>query len=92
MINEQLISGIKIQKCNCTNSCEIGLKAKMIRVAFAKTRPKSSKQILELIHTDLCGPMQTETSSGKRYVLTFIDDHSRYTHIYLIKKKSEVTS
>lgn len=47
-------------------------------------------QKLELIHSDVCGPMQTTSPSGKRYVLTFIDDFSRYTVVYLLKEKSEV--
>lgn len=46
--------------------------------------------VLDLVHSDVCGPMQTETPSGKRYILTFIDDFSRYTIIYLLKNKFEV--
>ena len=31
---------------------------------------------LELIHTDLCGPMQCESVGGNKYFITFIDDFS----------------
>lgn len=34
--------------------------------------------------------MQTMTSSGKKYVLTFIDDYSKFSAVYLIKEKREV--
>lgn len=46
---------------------------------------------MKLIHSDLYGPMQTETSSGNRYLLTLIDDYSRFTVVRLIKSKTEVS-
>ena len=36
--------------------------------------------------------MQVESIGGSRYVLTFIDDYSRFATTYLLKKKSEVLS
>lgn len=47
---------------------------------------------LYLIHTDLCGPMEVKSWSDKRYILTFIDDHSRMVFIYVLCAKSEVKS
>lgn len=89
MINECMVTGIKLKTCNCESQCEVCLQSKFPRKPFVKEKPKTSKQILDLIHTDLCGPMRTLTHSKKRYILTFIDDHSRYTKIYLLNKKSE---
>ena len=43
-----------------------------------------------LIHSDISGPMAITSVNGSRYVLTFIDDFSRYTWAFFIKKKSEV--
>lgn len=57
---------------------------------FPKQSSSKSKSVLDLIHSDVCGPMQTNSPSGKRYVLTLIDDFSRYTVIYLLREKSEV--
>ena len=45
--------------------------------------------MLEIIHTDVCGPMNIEARGGYRYFLTFTDDLSRYGYIYLMKHKSE---
>ena len=39
--------------------------------------------------TDVCGPMRVEARGGYRYVLTLIDDLSRYGYVYLMKHKSE---
>ena len=46
--------------------------------------------MLDLIHTDVCGPMQTTTPGGNKYFMTVIDDYSRYTMVYLLKNKAEV--
>lgn len=39
---------------------------------------------------DVCGPIRTPTISGNKYFVTFIDDYSRYSRVYLLKCKSEV--
>jgi transposase InsO family protein len=44
---------------------------------------------LQLIHSDLCGPITPTTVSNKRYILTFIDDFSRKTWLYLLAEKGE---
>ena len=45
--------------------------------------------LLEIIHTDVCGPMNTKARDKYHYFLTFTDDLSRYEYIYLMKHKSE---
>ena len=44
---------------------------------------------LELVHTNVWGPAQV-SSGGFKYYVSFVDDYSRYTWIYLIKRKSDV--
>ena len=45
-----------------------------------------------MIHSDVCGPMKTESIGGAKYFLTFIDDYSRYCTVYFLKQKSGVFS
>ena len=45
--------------------------------------------ILEIIHTDICGPFLVTTVDGYDSFITFIDDYSRYGYIYPIKEWSE---
>jgi hypothetical protein len=45
--------------------------------------------VLELIHTDICGPFPTATRNDHVYFISFIDDYSRYSYIYLIKEKTQ---
>ena len=43
-----------------------------------------------IIQYDISGPIPTTSMNGSRYILTFIDDFSRYTWVFFIKKKLEV--
>jgi transposase InsO family protein len=49
---------------------------------------KASKQ-LQLVHSDICGPIKPASHSDKRYILSFIDDYTRKTWIYFLHEKSE---
>ena len=49
-----------------------------------------SKEALDLIHSDVCGPMLIKLLGGSFYYVTFIDDFYHKTWIYLLKTKDEV--
>eukprot|EP00253_Pinus_taeda_P025343 PITA_25343 len=51
---------------------------------------KRSKQILQLVHSDVFGPVKVPSLGKSVYYVSFIDDFSRNTWIYFLKKKSEV--
>lgn len=44
---------------------------------------------IRLIHTNISGPFRCQTICGNKYFRTFIDDFSRYCHVYLINEKSQ---
>ena len=46
-------------------------------------------ELVQLIHTDTCGPFPTEIRNEHQYFITFTDDYLRYGYIYLIRDKSE---
>lgn len=83
-MSHDLASGIKIENCNEIMNCVSCIKGKLTKKPFLKNCDKRSNQCLDLIHSDVCGPMKTETPG------TFIDDHSRYTILYLLHSKDEV--
>ena len=60
----------------------------MIKTPFSSLMERAS-DLLEMIHVDVCGPINVEACGGYRYFLTFTDDLSRYEDIYLMKHKSE---
>ena len=54
-----------------------------------KTGANRCSNVLELIHTDICGPFPTASWNGHTYFITFIDDYSRYGYLYLIHEKAQ---
>ena len=70
------------------DACEPCLLGKMTKTPFFITMERAT-DLLEIIHTDVCGPMSLEARGGYRYFLIFIVDLSRYRYIYLMKHKSE---
>ena len=71
-------------------NCEHCLKGKMARKPFGKATRADTP--LQLIHSDICGPMNVRARHGAYYFITFIDDYTRYGQIYLISHKSEALS
>jgi len=69
------------------NKCEICIQTKRCKKSF-KSIERSTK-LLDLIHNDICQLNSIMTHSGKRYFITFIDDFSKYCHIYQIRSKDE---
>ena len=59
--------------------CVLG---KQCRKAFPREATTRTSIPLELIHSDICGPMQTTTKTGNRYFLTFIDDCTKRCWVY----------
>ena len=68
--------------------CASCAQAKSHRLPFGSATNRSIEP-LGRIHTDLCGPMPSQSISGARYILTFIDDATRYATVYFIKNKSD---
>ena len=54
-----------------------------------KAKGYRAKEVLELVHTDLCGPISTKARGGYEYFVTFINDYSRYGYLYLMHHKFE---
>jgi hypothetical protein len=73
--------------------CEACILGKMARRPFSKESGEPPKtRPLELIHTDVAGPMPTQSRKGYRYFVMFTDDATRYTSVYFLRQKSEVVS
>jgi hypothetical protein len=70
-------------KCDC-ESC---IKCKLTRKPITPTTSRATEP-LQLVHSDICGPLETAIGGG-RYMLLFIDDDTRHTDEYILKYKSE---
>src|SRR5665213_2028539 len=70
------------------NVCPGYARAKSHRQPFGSASNRSNDK-LGRVHTDLCGPIATQSISGARYLLTFIDDATCYATVYSIRNKSD---
>ncbi|GJY91399.1 retrotransposon protein, putative, ty1-copia subclass [Tanacetum coccineum] len=65
------------------------MSGKMARKPYTH-QVERAKDLLGLIHTDVCGPFKITSRQGASYFVTFTDDFSRYGYVYLLKHKHEV--
>ena len=74
---------IPMAKDKSSNPCDYCLFGKQHRVSFQK---KSTRKLekLELVYSNVCGPMQVDSLGGNKYFVTFINDASRKTWVYLL--------
>lgn len=70
--------------------CIACLQGKQTRIPFRNINAKRAKSLLQIVHSDLCGPMPEISWGGAKYILTFIDDFSRKIFVYFLKSKDEV--
>ena len=54
-----------------------------------KSKTHTSKGILMIVHTNLCGPIEVKSYKGDKYIMFFFDDYSRMMTIMFLKQKSD---
>ena len=69
--------------------CKGCVQGKNVKHSFPNSDSRA-KRVLDIVHSDVCGPMSATSLSGYVYYVSFIDDYSRKTLIYLLKAKNEV--
>nr|GEW62222.1 hypothetical protein [Tanacetum cinerariifolium] len=84
--HDGLIDSTDIKSFKKCVSCMSG---KMARKPYSH-QVERVKDLLGLIHTDVCGPFKIMSRQGANYFVTFIDDFSHYGYVYLLKHKYEV--
>lgn len=85
---ENMVCGLSKTLTDSLKSCETCAKAKIHQVSHPPSTRRASA-VLELIHSDICGPMNLPSLGGARYFITFIDDKTRYCEVKMLKQKSD---
>ena len=75
-----------VDSCDKCEACILG---KQHWLPFNYGNWRRARAPLELMHSDLVGPMKTTSIGGSIYFMTFIDDFNRRTWMYFLKRKSE---
>ena len=89
LINRDMVLNLECstKELDFCESCAIG---KACSLPFPRHSESRATEVLELLHTDVIGPMQTPSIGGAKYIVTFIDDMSRFVWVRFITHKSEV--
>ncbi|GJX13686.1 retrovirus-related pol polyprotein from transposon TNT 1-94 [Tanacetum coccineum] len=89
LARKHLVRGLprlKFEKDHLCSACQLGKSKKHTH------KPKTENtnlEVLNTLHMDLCGPMRVQTINGKKYILVFIDDFSRFTWVKFLRSKDE---
>ena len=75
---------------NSNGACICCVVGKHLDHGYEKGKERRDTQLLDLVHSYLIGPLPPPSYGGLMYVLTFIDDFSRFCWIYFLKLKSKV--
>lgn len=82
--------GVKFTS-NSNQKCIVCVQGKQSRAPFNEIG-KRAENLLDLIHSDVLGPLKIKSTGGARFLVTFIDDYSRKVFLIPIKQKSDVFS
>ena len=84
-----MVEGLLVIK-ETTGNCKGCVIGKHPEHKFDRGKENQATCILGLIHYNTIDFMPITSINGSRYLLNFIDDFSRYTWVFFLKKKSEV--
>lgn len=87
LVKKNILQGAK---SSIFDKCSHCLEGKQTRVSFKTNPPHRQPNVLDLVHSDVCGPLKVKTLGGASYFVTFIDDHSRKLWVYALKTKDQV--
>ena len=71
------------------STCDTCLRSKLKQLPYSSNSARATKP-LELVHTDVCGPINPAAFDGNRYFVVFVDDFSKFCVVYLLKERAMV--
>lgn len=89
LANSKLVEQFDYNSSRDLGFCESCIGGKQHRSPFDSSE-RQTEDLLELVHSDVCGKISDKSIGGAQYFLTFTDDKSRYSWVYIIKTKDQV--
>jgi len=90
MIKNKDVDGLKCTSMVVKDICEPCVYGKAAMTPMPSARGVRVTRRLQLVHSDLGGPMSEPSRCGAIYFGTFTDDFSRWTDVVLLNKKSDL--
>ncbi len=88
--SENLVEGLNFNAKKDLEFCDACVQGKLRRCSFPSSGAKRASEPLGIVHSDVCGKINTKSCGGAEYFLTFTDDKTGYVWVYPVKQKSEV--
>ncbi len=89
LVKAKLVKDFNYDVSKQIQFCESCVSGKIYRSPFPSGQERAS-ELLELVHSDVCGKMSTPSEGQAEYFLILIDDKTHFVWVYLLKKKHEV--
>ena len=89
-VKGKMVTGLDISSKSELTSCESCVQGKSHRLPFQQSSVKRTSDPLELIHSDVCGKVGTQSLGNGDYFDNFLNDHTRCAWVYILKQKREV--
>ena len=87
---DNLVCDFEMDKNSSLEFCKRCIFGKQHRDKFPKDGGTRATHILELVHSDVNGPMKTPKHGGAKYFVLFIDDFTKKTFVYFLTQNSQV--
>jgi hypothetical protein len=92
LLKKELVRGLKDVKFEKDKLCSACQADKQVANTNPTKAYMSTLRVLELLHMDLFGPTTYKTLGGNLYCLVIVYDYSRYTGVFFLHDKTEVTA
>ena len=92
LLNHGMIQGVELDSIGDKITCDACIKLKITRKPLPKESGERAKKLGEKVYSDVWGPSRHLTTDKKSYYVSFIDDYSRESVIYLMSSKDQVFS
>ena len=83
-MSNEILDSLNLTNFTICVECIKGKQTKNKRLGANRTL-----EVLELIHTNICGPFPKASWNGQQYFISFIYNYFRYGYLYLIKEKTQ---
>ena len=91
MAEKNIVEGLQLYEDGKIKQHCLGCAAgKLAKSPFPSKSKTDYPHPLSLVHTDLAGPIKPASQGGREYILTFLNEKTKMSWVYLLKKKSEV--
>lgn len=82
-------TGIKVESAAPPQQCESCIITKHPWKPFPPTNSPRATHMLDLVHSDLCGPFPVVMPHGKLHFIIFLDDHTNLLNLQLLATKDQ---